>query len=120
MGEAADPEGLSLKLRKMFPMIEERGGDMSPVTSDFSQIVELQQFRRLYEEQEEKTKLRLTEKDEEMAELRGVIRARDQQIEEFQARMQAMAQDRDRLRSHYNPLPHEPQPNTAKLMKPLP
>ncbi len=117
MRQAADPEDLSLKLRKMFPMIEERGGDMSPVTSDFSQIVELQQFRRLYEEQEEKTKLRLTEKDEEMAELRGVIRARDQQIEEFQARMQEMAQDRDRLRSDYNRLRQEAQEKIDKLME---
>ncbi|MBV8202973.1 MAG: hypothetical protein JOZ15_20335, partial [Acidobacteria bacterium] len=111
------PEDLSLKLRKMFPMIEERGGDMSPVTSDFSQIVELQQFKRLYEEQEEKNKLRLTEKDEEIEHLQGLIRSRDQQIEEFQARLQEMAQDRERLRGDYNRLRQEAQEKIDKLME---
>ena len=53
MEQSPDPEDLSLKLRKMFPNIEETGGDMS--TSDFAEIQELQQFRKLYEEQEEKT-----------------------------------------------------------------
>ncbi|MGD2116168.1 MAG: PilT/PilU family type 4a pilus ATPase, partial [Acidobacteriota bacterium] len=32
MAQSPDPEDLSLKLRKMFPKIEERGGDMSPTT----------------------------------------------------------------------------------------
>jgi twitching motility protein PilT len=117
MRQASDPEDLSLKLRKMFPMIEERGGDMAPVTSDYSQIVELQQFKRLYEEQEEKTKLRLTEKDEEIGDLRGVIKARDQQIEEFQGRLQEMAQDRERLRGDYNRLRQEAQEKIDKLME---
>jgi twitching motility protein PilT len=117
MRQASDPEDLSLKLRKMFPMIEERGGDMSPVTSDFSQIVELQQFKRLYEEQEEKTKLRLAEKDEEIDDLRGVIKARDQQIDEFQSRLQEMGQDRERLRGDYNRLRQEAQEKIDKLME---
>ena len=117
MRQASDPEDLSLKLRKMFPMIEERGGDMSPVTSDFSQIVELQQFKRLYEEQEEKTKLRLAEKDEEIEHLQSVIGSRDQQIEDFQARLQEMAQDRERLRGDYNRLRQEAQEKIDKLME---
>ena len=56
MLRSPDPEDLSLKLRKMFPKIEEQGGDMSQASSDFSQILELQQIQKLYEEQEEKTK----------------------------------------------------------------
>ncbi len=117
MRQASDPEDLSLKLRKMFPMIEERGGDMSPVTSDFSQIVELQQFKRLYEEQEEKTKLRLSEKEEELEHLHGVIKSRDQQIEDFQAKLQEMGQDRERLRGDYNRLRQEAQEKIDKLME---
>jgi twitching motility protein PilT len=116
MRQSADPEDLSLKLRKMFPMIEERGGDMSPVTSDFSQIVELQQFKKLYEEQEEKTKLRLAEKDEEIEHLHGVISSRDEQIQEIQARLQEMAQDRERVRGDYNRLRQEAQEKIDKLM----
>jgi chromosome segregation ATPase len=117
MRQSADPEDLSLKLRRMFPMIEERGGDMSPVTSDFSQIVELQQFKKLYEEQEEKTKLRLAEKEEELEQLRGVIHGRDEQIEEFQGRLQELTQDRERVRGDYNRLRQEAQEKIDKLME---
>jgi Tfp pilus assembly ATPase PilU len=64
---STDPEDLSLKLRKLFPQIEEnqRGGLMAS-DNDFSQITQLIEIKRLYEEQEEKWKLRLTEKDEEV------------------------------------------------------
>jgi chromosome segregation ATPase len=90
---------------------------MSPVTSDFSIIVELQQFKRLYEEQEEKTRLRLTEKDEEIEHAQGVIQARDQQIEELQARLQEAGQDRERVRGDYNRLRQEAQEKIDKLME---
>ncbi len=116
MRQSSDPEDLSLKLRKMFPMIEERGGDMSPTTSDFSQITELQQFRRLYEEQEEKVRLRLAEKDEQIAELHGAIQGRDGQIEEMRQRLQEMAQDRERVRADYTRLRQEAQEKIDKLM----
>jgi DNA repair exonuclease SbcCD ATPase subunit len=117
MRQSADPDDLSLKLRKMFPMIEERGGDLSPVTSDFSEIVELQQFKRLYEEQEEKVKLRLAEKDEALAALNQTIRQRDDQLEEIKARVQEMAQERERLRADYARLRQEAQEKIDKLME---
>ncbi|MFL6197383.1 MAG: PilT/PilU family type 4a pilus ATPase, partial [Thermoanaerobaculia bacterium] len=117
MRQSPDPEDLSLKLRKMFPMIEERGGELNPVTSDFSQITELQQYRRLYEEQEEKTKIRLQEKDEELAALQQSLRQRDQQMEEVQAKIQELAQDRERLRSDYARLRQEAQEKIDKLME---
>jgi twitching motility protein PilT len=117
MRQSPDPDDLSLKLRKMFPMIEERGGILSPVTSDFSEIVELQQFKRLYEEQEEKTKLRLAEKDEELAGLQQAMRQRDDQIEEIKARVQEMAQERERLRADYARLRQEAQEKIDKLME---
>jgi twitching motility protein PilT len=116
MRQSSDPEDLSLKLRKMFPLIEERGGDMSPTTSDFSQITELQQFRRLYEEQEEKVRLRLAEKDEQIAELHGALQGRDGQIEEMRQRLQEMAQDRERIRADYTRLRQEAQDKIDKLM----
>jgi twitching motility protein PilT len=116
MRQSSDPEDLSLKLRKMFPTIEERGGDLSPVTSDFSQIVELQQFKRLYEEQEEKVKLRLAEKDEEIAGLHMAMRQRDDQIQEITARIEQVAQERERLRGDYNRLRQEAQEKIEKLM----
>jgi twitching motility protein PilT len=117
MKQSPDPEDLSLKLRKMFPMIEERGGELSPVTSDFSQITELQQFKRLYEEQEEKTKIRLQEKEEEIAVLHQSIRQRDLQMEEVQARIQELAQDREKIRGDYARLRQEAQEKIDKLME---
>ena len=117
MRQSPDPEDLSLKLRKMFPNIEERGGELSPTTSDFSEIVELQQFKRLYEEQEEKTKLRLAEKDDHIANLEQVIRQRDHDIEEIKARIAEMAQEREKLRGDYNRLRQEAQEKIDKLME---
>jgi hypothetical protein len=73
MALASDPDDLSLKLRKLFPQIEERvrqGGDMAPSYSDFSQITELMDIKRLYEEQEVQWRQRLGEKDEELENLR--------------------------------------------------
>jgi twitching motility protein PilT len=73
MALSSDPDDLSLKLRKMFPQIEERvrqGGDMAPSYSDFSQITELMDIKRLYEEQEVQWRQRMVDKDEELDNLR--------------------------------------------------
>ncbi len=116
MRASSDPEDLSLKLRKMFPKIEEIGGDMAS-TSDFSQILELQEFRKLYEEQEEKTQLRLTEKDEKIQALQSRIADRDRKIEEIEARVQKMAEERDKMKADYNRLRTEAQEKIDKLME---
>jgi len=115
MRQSPDPEDLSLKLRRMFPLIESKGGEVS--TSDFSEIVELQQFKKLFEEQEEKQKLLMAEKDEQMDELHAAIRARDQQMEELGTRLQELAQDRDKLRGDYARLRQEAQEKIDKLME---
>ena len=117
MRQSPDPEDLSLKLRKMFPKIEERGGDMSPTTSDFSQILELQEFRKLYEEQEEKVKLRLGEKDQEIEQVRKMVVERDQQLQQVRAQLQELAEERDRMRADYNRLRQEAQEKIDKLME---
>jgi twitching motility protein PilT len=73
MALASDPDDLSLKLRKLFPQIEERvrqGGDMAPSYSDFSQITELMDIKRLYEEQEVQWRQRLADKDEAIENMR--------------------------------------------------
>ena len=76
MALSSDPDDLSLKLRKLFPQIEERvrqGGDMAPSYSDFSQITELMDIKRLYEEQEVQWRQRIADKDEELEGLRHDI-----------------------------------------------
>ncbi|HJT17573.1 MAG TPA: ATPase, T2SS/T4P/T4SS family, partial [Thermoanaerobaculia bacterium] len=73
MALSSDPDDLSLKLRKLFPQIEDRvreGGTMAPSYSDFSQITELMDIKRLYEEQEVQWRQRLAEKDEEIENLK--------------------------------------------------
>jgi twitching motility protein PilT len=67
---SSDPDDLSLKLRKMFPSITSEEGTMSPSTADFSEIAQLREFRGLFEEQEDKVKLQLQQKDELIADLR--------------------------------------------------
>ena len=80
---SSDPEDLSLKLRKLFPKIEERGrgGIMSPSANDFSAITELMDVKKLYEEQEEKWRLRLIEKDELISSLEADLSERDRMIQ---------------------------------------
>ena len=65
---STDPEDLSLKLRKLFPQIEERrqGGPMDS-DNDFSHIARLMETKQLYDQQEQQWRMRLSEKDEEIA-----------------------------------------------------
>ena len=72
--------------------------------SDFSQITQLLEIKRLYEEQEEKFKLRLTEKDEEvnkyMMELRDqkrVIEGRDQVLTDMETENARLKSDAERV-----------------------
>ncbi len=74
-----EPEDLSLKLRKMFPSIEERfrEGEMAPSPADFSEITGLLETKKLYEEAEEAHRSKMAERNEiisnlerELAELR--------------------------------------------------
>src|SRR5450759_937152 len=103
----SDPEDLSLKLRKLFPKIEERGrgGIMSPSANDFSAITELMDVKRLYEEQEDKWRQRLVEKDElissleaEVAERDRMIQAKAQQSAEAEGEIQKVRADAERQR----------------------
>jgi twitching motility protein PilT len=85
MALSSDSDDLSLKLRKIFPQIEERvrqGGDMAPSYSDFSQITELMDIKRLYEEQEVQWHTRMADKDQEIETLRhdlDILRTQIQQ-----------------------------------------
>lgn len=75
MEKSLDPEDLSLKLRKLFPQIEEaqREADVAPSPADFAHVVELLEVKRLYEEQEDRWKQRMGEKDELLADLEAQV-----------------------------------------------
>ncbi len=102
---STDPEDLSLKLRKLFPQIEEdqRGGLMAS-DNDFPAIRELMDVKKLYEEQEEKWKLRLSEKDEEIAkysvelrELRRGLKEREEAISGVEAELGHLKIENERV-----------------------
>jgi twitching motility protein PilT len=102
-----DPDDLSLKLRKMFPRIEDRfrEGDMSPSPADFSQITELLETKKLYEEAEERHRLKLAEKDEqlrdlenEIAELRASLMEASESTEQWQRKLESAESESMRVR----------------------
>ena len=113
MHHSPDPEDLSLKLRRMFPQIEERG-DMSSA-SDFSQILELMEIRKLYEEQEEKNKLRMGEKDEAISNLEQSLGDRDQELAQLRAEVEDSTQQHDKMKAEYERLRTEAQEKIDKL-----
>jgi twitching motility protein PilT len=101
---STDPEDLSLKLRKLFPQIEEeqRGGLMAS-DNDFSAITQLMDVKRLYEEQEEKWKLRIGEKEEEVGryvnelrEQRKSMQSREQSISELEEEIGRLKAENER------------------------
>ena len=81
---SSDSDDLSLKLREMFPSIEERfrEGEMAPSPADFSQITELLETKQLYEEMEERHRAKLSEKDEQIEALETDLAALKDQIQD--------------------------------------
>ena len=109
MEKSPDPEDLSLKMRRMFPKIEEqhRQGGTEVPAADFAEIQELLQFRKLYEEQEVKTQERMVEKDEHAQYLEQMIADRDEQIRRLEARVEEMRQEGEKMRGDFGRLQEE-------------
>ena len=88
---------------------------MSPSTADFSQITELQQFRKLYEEQEEKQQLQLTEKDTVIVGLESRVEETEKATEAARKQIEEMSQKQTQLTSEYKRLRQEAQQKIDKL-----
>lgn len=114
MRNSPDPEDLSLKLRKMFPKIEEHGGDMGS-NADFSQILELQQVQKLYEEQEEKVKILLAEKNRRIVELERKVGEREAKLQQAANRLQQASTEMAKLRNETHLVRKESQEKIDKL-----
>jgi chromosome segregation ATPase len=117
MALTSDSDDLSLKLRKLFPQIEERireGGGMAPSYSDFSQITELMDIKRLYEEQEVQWQQRFTDKEQEIENLKRDIEYKEQQLNDQQGSFSAKDDEIARLRGDMDRLRTEAQ---AKIMQ---
>lgn len=88
---------------------------MSPSTSDFSQILELQQYKKLYEEQEEKFQIRISDKDATIANLQQLLTEKEQHIEQINAQLAEMDGQAESIRSQHSRLRQEAQEKIDKL-----
>ena len=117
---SSDPDDLSLKLRKLFPQIEERvrqGGEMAPSYSDFSQITELMDIKRLYEEQEVQWRQRLADKDEEIQNLRHDMEWRVQAAQQQASATSGQAEEVARMKSENERLRADAQAKINQLQE---
>ena len=120
MALATDPDDLSLKLRKMFPQIEERarqGGTNMPSQSDFSQILELMEIKKLYDEQQENFRHQLLMKDEQLEQLRHDLEFRDRQLAETGTGGSEKDEELDRLRTELERLRGDAQMKIGQLQE---
>ena len=117
---ASDPDDLSLKVRKLFPQIEERvrqGGDMAPTYSDFSQITELMDIKRLYEEQEVQWRQRMTDKDEEIGNVKRDLESARQQTDDQQGGSQEKDEEIARVKGEMERLRADAQAKIGQLQE---
>jgi twitching motility protein PilT len=98
---SSEPDDLSLKLREMFPSIEDRfrEGEMAPSPADFSQITELLETKRLYEEMEERHRSKIQEKDEQIEALEADLTALREQVQETSGSTDDMRREAEIARS---------------------
>ncbi|HEY8712709.1 MAG TPA: PilT/PilU family type 4a pilus ATPase [Thermoanaerobaculia bacterium] len=117
---ASDPDDLSLKVRKLFPQIEERvrqGGDMAPTYSDFSQITELMDIKRLYEEQEVQWRQRMTDKEEEVENVKRDLENARQQTNDQQGGSQEKDEEIARVKGEMERLRADAQTKIGQLQE---
>jgi twitching motility protein PilT len=117
---SSDADDLSLKLRKIFPQIEERvrqGGDMAPSYSDFSQITELMDIKRMYEEQEVQWRQRMTDKDEELENVRHDLEFVRSQIQQQHGGDKQKDEEILRLRGESERLRNDAQAKITQLQE---
>ena len=117
---ASDPDDLSLKVRKLFPQIEDRvrqGGDMAPTYSDFSQITELMDIKRLYEEQEVQWRQRMTDKEEEVENVKRDLENARQQTNDQQGGSQEKDEEIARVKGEMERLRADAQAKIGQLQE---
>jgi twitching motility protein PilT len=120
MALSSDPDDLSLKVRKLFPQIEERvrqGGEMAPSDSDYSQITELMDIKRLYEEQEVHWRHRVSVKEEEIANLHHDTELLRQQMQQTSAARSQHDEEVVRLRGENERLRADAQAKINQLQE---
>ncbi|MEA2164641.1 MAG: twitching motility protein PilT [Thermoanaerobaculia bacterium] len=120
MALSSDADDLSLKVRKLFPQIEDRvrqGGEMAPSYSDFSQITELMDIKRLYEEQEVNWRQQVATKEEEIEGLHHDIEFLRQQVQQTAGSRSQHDEEIARMRGENERLRAEAQAKITQLQE---
>ena len=101
VGASLEPDDLSLKLRKMFPSIEERfrEGEMAPSPADFSEITGLLETKRLYEEAEDRHRQKIAERDEVIRDLERELAELRTQAEDASSGVEALRREADQSKA---------------------
>jgi twitching motility protein PilT len=76
----------------------QKGDPMADSFADFSKIVELQEIKKLYEEQRDKHTREIAEKEEVIQTLEHDSRAKQEEIVTMKTQMAALQQDREKLK----------------------
>ena len=90
---------------------------MAPSYSDFSQITELMDIKRLYEEQESQWRQRLADKDEEISNLKHDLEWRSQQSAQQQSGFAAKDEEIARLKGEMERLRADAQAKIGQLQE---
>ncbi len=119
MAASNNPDELDLILRKyLYPQQNkgDAGGDpMAESLADFSKIVELQEIKKLYQEQDEKHKSEMLAKEEEIAKLRDELEQTTQQQAGPLAEFEKIREERDHLKQQIELIRNEYQMKVEKL-----
>ena len=90
---------------------------MSPSSADFSEIAQLREYRRLYEEQEEKIHVQLQQKDESVSELRQLLNRQKEETARVESRLQEALLEGKRIKEAQERAAKDNHEKTDKLME---
>lgn len=114
-----NPDELDLILRKfLYPQQNkgEAGGDsMAESLADFSKIVELQEIKKLYQEQDEKHKSEMIAKEEQIVQLQDELDRTIRQQSGPIAELEKIREERDHLKQQIDLIRNEFQTKVEKL-----
>lgn len=100
LSRSPDRDDLTLRLRKLVPEFEGRD-EMAPSPADFSILVEAQEAKKLFEEEQERIRERLEEKDKQVTELENQLEAERQELKDLREFKERSQLEAARMREAY-------------------
>ncbi len=100
LAQSPDRDDLTLKLRGLVPQFEGRD-DMAPSPADFSILVEAQEAKKLFEDEQRRIREQLDEKDQQITELQEQLRSEAQELKELRDHKERTQLESARMREAY-------------------